>query len=137
MISRVFFNRRRWLAAAALTATTSVVARGQTDPASTADDGSAVRIREGRRIGPVVGEVVQLANRWAFRPEANSATDQIEATLTSPICLENLMLGRVVASIQRDPADRFWTITATVTEFGGANYLLLTAAQRAASVDQH
>ncbi len=128
--------RRLWIAglAAATTAGTTTLLAQSAGVQSKLDDGSPQRIREGRQIGPVVGEVVRLATRWTFRP--TTAVQTGAAEMPTMTCLENLMLQRIVDSIQIDPADRFWQISATVTEFAQTNYLLLTTAQRAPRSDE-
>ena len=44
------------------------------------------------------------------------------------VALENLNLERIVARITDDPTPRQWLVSGLVTEFRGANYLLIRRA---------
>lgn len=48
----------------------------------------------------------------------------------SVIVVENLMLDRIAAATDEDPADDHWTITGRITEFQNDNRLILTTAHR-------
>jgi hypothetical protein len=45
------------------------------------------------------------------------------------IGLENLVLQDVAEKIAANPAQQFWTVSGTITEYRGANYLFLTRAE--------
>ncbi|MEZ6087088.1 MAG: hypothetical protein R3C05_03445 [Pirellulaceae bacterium] len=86
--------------------------------------------REGTAIKQVAGEIAPSGNRWVLM------TGDAEVFRL----LENLTLQRVVRAYQQDPADKYWTIDGTVTEFLDDNFIRLTRAARTskvtASVDQ-
>jgi hypothetical protein len=45
------------------------------------------------------------------------------------IGLENLVLQGVAEKIAANPAQQFWTVSGKITEYRGANYLILTRAE--------
>jgi hypothetical protein len=83
----------------------------------------AVMVREGARIEgrPMRARISGDTLIW-------QAEDSRQAFET----LENLALERVLHAIRNDTSDRQWTVTGTVTEFQGRNYILLERVTRAA-----
>lgn len=77
-------------------------------------DTGGVRFREGLKIIDQVGELRNAAGRIAFYPDGE--------THSLPL-LENLALERVEQDV--DQPRRKWTVSGTVTEYKGVNYLLL------------
>ncbi len=98
------------------------VATGAERPAATSDNSQDVtpvpqRLREGSRIVDRVGELRETGGRVAFYPDGETYSLQL---------LENLALERVARDLDQNP--RKWSISGTVTEYRGANYLLLQRA---------
>lgn len=79
---------------------------------------SGTRIREGGRVQKQEGSFHLLGDRVLFRP--GLASDSL------PV-LENLALERVMTAIEKSP-DLNWSVSGTITEFRGRNYLLLDRA---------
>ncbi len=80
---------------------------------------SSARIREGTEIKEVEG---------VFRMTGDRVTFFSEDGQRRYVALENLNLERIVARIADDPTPRQWRVTGLVTEFRGANYLLVRRA---------
>lgn len=87
-------------------------------------DGS-VRLREGKRLVNRIGELRETGGRIAFYPDGETHSLQL---------LENLALERV--SHDLDQQHRKWSVTGTVTEYRGGNYLLLDRAVLKARVSK-
>lgn len=83
------------------------------------DKESAERLREGTVITNQLGTFRVTGDRVAFYPREGGNSYRL---------LENLTLERVSAILSTSREDRLWTISATVTEFRGSNYLLLKSA---------
>lgn len=84
---------------------------------STAREGS--RLREGLELKDEVGEFRDAGGRIAFYP-ANR-----KVTLT---VLESLALERVYSELEQRLERRRWSVSGTVTEYRGGNYLQITRA---------
>ncbi len=72
------------------------------------------RLREGMKFVNRIGELRDTGGRITFYPDGQSQSLQL---------LENLALERVTNDL--DQTHRKWSVTGTVTEFKGSNYLLL------------
>jgi hypothetical protein len=79
----------------------------------------AQRIREGTPLDDVSGRFKMMGDRAMFYMSDNSAKYS---------CLENLNLERVTNQIAENPETSEWTISGTITEYRGSNYLLLSRA---------
>ena len=80
---------------------------------------SALRLREGTRLTDINGRFEVAGDRVSF-----AATELAESLRV----LENLALERIARILAENRASPEWTISGTVTEYNGANFLLLTKA---------
>lgn len=83
------------------------------------DRGSGDRQREGTRLTEMSGRFEIAGDRVTFFPGGERESYRL---------LENLALERVAQVLSESRARQEWTISGTLTEFRGANYLLLTKA---------
>jgi hypothetical protein len=81
------------------------------------------RLREGTRIHDQEGRFKATGDRLTFY-----AVDAGRRFL----CLENLALERIARAVHDNPEALDWRVTATATEYQGANYLLVTHATQLA-----
>ena len=112
-----------------LTASCTGLHGGDLDPAATrpvalrrageADRASGERQREGTRLTDVSGRFELAGDRITFHPSSGRESFRL---------LENLALERVGQVLSESRAKQDWTVSGTLTEFRGANYLLLTKA---------
>ncbi len=77
-------------------------------------DGRQLRLREGMKFVDRVGALKETGGRIAFYPDGEKQSLQL---------LENLALERVSRDL--DQPNRKWSVSGIVTEYRGANYLLL------------
>ena len=85
------------------------------------------RAREGTQLAETAGQFSLVGDRVAFLP--NDREKRV-------ICLENLALERVAAVVRESPDAVEWTVSGTITEYQGVNYLLLgRAVQRARAAE--
>jgi hypothetical protein len=77
------------------------------------------RQREGTRLTDVVGRFELAGDRITFYPAGGRDSFRV---------LENLALERVGQVLNETRARHEWTVSGTLTEFRGANYLLLSKA---------
>ena len=80
---------------------------------------STLRLREGTRLTDVNGRFDVAGDRVSFATTESAETLRV---------LENLALERIAKILGESRASPEWTISGTVTEYNGANYLLLTKA---------
>ena len=81
---------------------------------------AAERLREGTRLIDVTGSFQAVgADSVSFLANGNKDSYRV---------LENLALQRVSFSLEENRTLRQWTVSGTITEYRGANYLLLTKA---------
>lgn len=85
----------------------------------TEDRGNGDRQREGTRLIDVTGRFEIAGDRVTFFPTAGRESYRL---------LENLSLERVAQVLSESRSRQEWTVSGTLTEFRGANYLLLTKA---------
>lgn len=83
------------------------------------DEGPTRHYREGTLLVDVRGQFATRGERVVFVPDDGSAALTV---------LENLGLERVLRTSDDSPELLRWSIRGSVTEFGGANYLLLSRA---------
>jgi hypothetical protein len=90
-------------------------------PAGAKSDEGAKRLREGTRLIDVEGRFDSNGDRWAFQLADSDESYKV---------LENLALERIHHVLEETRAsDKLqWIISGTVTEFSGANYLLVSKA---------
>ena len=81
------------------------------------------REREGSEMRVVRGIFKRTGDRFAFCPTREGK----QVGRAYPI-LENLALERINRIYSEGGQGRFWTISGTLTEYGGANYLLISRA---------
>lgn len=79
------------------------------------------RLREGTKVLDRVGRFQISGDRTTFTSSQGSSEESFRV-------LENLMLERVTQLVNESPTERQWLISGTITEFRGANYLLLQRA---------
>ena len=84
------------------------------DPAT----GTHERLREGTTLR-LKGRFDLVGERATFYTEDGSASFKM---------LENLALQRVVGAVRDSTVSRLWNVEATVTEFQGANFLMIRRA---------
>ena len=100
------------------------LAVGSTDPPV---DGAArreeYRLREGSTLQDEPGVFQDMGDRIVFRSRSRK---------TPLTVLENLALERISTALEEDRTPREWTVSGVVTEFRGANYLLVGRALRRA-----
>jgi len=77
------------------------------------------RAREGATLTDVLGRFKMAGDRATFYP-----VDQPQGYTG----LENLNLERIMLIISESPEDMLWSVNGTITEFRGANYILITKA---------
>lgn len=75
------------------------------------------RVREGSRVVNQLGEFHDAGERIAFYPDG---------TKKPLLLLENLALERVSRDLEQ--GTRKWSVTGTITEYRGSNYLLIERA---------
>lgn len=80
---------------------------------------SGDRQREGTKVTDISGRFEIAGDRVTFFPVGGRESFRL---------LENLALERVAQVLSETRARQEWTISGTLTEFRGANYLLLTKA---------
>lgn len=80
---------------------------------------AAKRLREGSKITDQAGEFQRTGDHLQFVLKDGSGSLRI---------LENLTLERVMRMLEDNPSLKYWSVSGTVTEFRGENYLLLTRA---------
>lgn len=83
------------------------------------DRASGERQREGTRLTDVNGRFELAGDRITFQPAGERESYRL---------LENLALERVGQAISESRAKPEWTVSGTLTEFRGANYLLISKA---------
>jgi hypothetical protein len=81
-------------------------------------EGSRQRVREGSRLLEQQGSFVPAGDRYLF----------VAADQSRFMVLENLALQRIALALSEPQTAPTWTVTGIVTEFRGANYLLVTRA---------
>jgi len=87
-------------------------------PPSAAGEKPADKIREGTRLTEESGGFSRVGERVSFTPGKGDSLR----------CLENLALERIARAIDESQGQRQWIVSGVVTEFKGANYLLVTKA---------
>jgi hypothetical protein len=114
------------LAAAAVLATASQAADGDARPTAPAEIGGLpalpqdnVRVREGTQLADRLGHFLTSGGRVVF------VTADGKSRLVG---LENLNLERIARTIADSPHDLQWEVTGTITEYRGANFLLVDRA---------
>jgi hypothetical protein len=81
---------------------------------------SSERLREGTRLVDVTGTFQSTGpDNISFLANGNKESYRV---------LQNLALQRISQSLEENQALRQWTVSGTITEFRGANYLLVTKA---------
>jgi hypothetical protein len=88
-------------------------------PTAQAGEKAADKLREGTRLSDELGSFSRVGERVSFAPGGNREALR---------CLENLQLERVARAIEESQGQRQWVVSGTITEFRGANYLLITKA---------
>ena len=80
----------------------------------------AERLREGTRLTDIAGSFVSVgADSVTFSPAGSKDSYRV---------LENLALQRISQQLDENRGQRQWIVTGLITEFRGANYLLVTKA---------
>jgi hypothetical protein len=127
MINKLFFRCVRapafWLGMVILVAGVSANLTAQDGVEDTELPKTTQKIlREGTRIESSVCECRSDGNRLSIKLDNNESR--------SLIALENLAAQRVLQAATEDSKDSSWSITGTVTEFQGRNYILLERVSR-------
>src|SRR5262245_7865833 len=77
------------------------------------------KLREGTRLTDELGGFSRVGERVSFSPAGSR----------EPLrCLENLALERISRAIDESQGQRQWVVSGLITEFRGANFLLVTKA---------
>ncbi len=76
--------------------------------------------REGKSIQKLKGSIRVVQSRYIFFPQGDSFRF---------VLLENLNLERIARAMAERTEETVWEIDAEITEFNGANYLLIDRAQ--------
>jgi hypothetical protein len=120
-----------WLTGVALSALVALVAgslgandsappaAAASSPAPPAAAKSAERLREGSKLTDVSGSFEFAGDRVAFVPDGSNDSLRV---------LENLALERVSRLLTEGRGSRSWVVSGVLTEFRGANFLLVTKA---------
>lgn len=87
--------------------------------AGAAGEKPAEKLREGTKLNDELGAFSRVGERVSFSPGGNREALR---------CLENLALERIARAIDESQGQRQWIVSGTITEFKGANYLLVTKA---------
>lgn len=82
-------------------------------------EGKEERLREGMKITQIVGRFEAAGEQVTFI--RGDGKESLRA-------LQNLALERIVQSIQEERGRYQWVVSGVITEFRGANYLLITRA---------
>lgn len=82
-------------------------------------DNKEERLREGMKITQIVGRFEATGEQVTFI--RGDGKESLRA-------LQNLALERIVQSIQEERGRYQWVVSGVITEFRGANYLLITRA---------
>ncbi|TWT68577.1 hypothetical protein [Crateriforma conspicua] len=97
--------------------------------------GTGSQVNRSQTITETIQSSRGLLTRTTSRTSAMHAPPEQQRTvprrLPQMICVENLMLQRIVEAINDDVADDQWSITGQITEFREENRLILLSAQRA------
>jgi len=100
--------------------------KNSTSPAASSDQVSVDakcahegRLREGSEVDDLLGEFLRMRDRITFQTRDRNLSLQP---------LENLALERIARVLDETRERRLWTVSGTVTEYRGANYLLITRA---------
>lgn len=115
-----------WFLAALLARHVGAAQRpGAADPVTPAREQQPTRMREG----------VTLNSTGVFKVTADRAVFTTEDGTARYSGLENLNLERIAIAVAESPDQLLWSVTGTVTEFRGANYLLVTRAMLKSKAD--
>lgn len=77
------------------------------------------RLREGARLTDATGSFGFVGDRIAFHPDGSSDSFRV---------LENLALERISRVLSEGQGPSLWTVSGTVMEYRGANFLLVQKA---------
>ena len=81
--------------------------------------------------GFILREGTQVDSRTAIcRSSGDRLILEIDNFPKQIVALENLSAQRVMEALYTDPNDRYWSITGTITEFRGSNFMLLQKVNR-------
>jgi hypothetical protein len=86
------------------------------DPSAAADEN---RLREGANIHDRIGRFEFTGDRITFYPDDSG--EPLRA-------LENLSLERIARVLEETRGQREWSVSGTVTEYQGSNFILITRA---------
>lgn len=100
-------------------ATTSPTERGSRPSKATGQTKGGQRLREGSKLADLEGRFEVAGERVTFFPADNSESFRV---------LENLSLERIHNVLAGSRENPQWIVSGVVTEFNGANYLLLIKA---------
>ena len=84
-------------------------------------DETKQRLREGTKITEWTGDFIVRGDRATFRSADGKHTLR---------GIENLNLERIVRMLRENPEQKDWVVSGIITEYRGANYLLITSAVR-------
>ena len=80
-----------------------------------------IRQREGTKLVEIAGRFMIAGERVTFVPQ--EAAEGVAYRV-----LENLALERVLDNLNESRSDRLWIVSGTLSEYRGANYLLISKA---------
>lgn len=122
------FDARAIVVGVVLIAATSAIASARSrvgyrdasgDATAAASSGADLRLREGATLTDRRGYFKRVGDRLAFYPEDGSPR---------LVVLENLNLERIANKLDEYAEPPPWSVSGTVTEFRGINYLLVSRA---------
>jgi hypothetical protein len=110
---------------------------GWTSASAEHRDGSYAGQPEGVEKGMLLREGTQIKDQHGHFEPAGDSADFVDESGRRLGGLKNLNMQRVtqVLRTSRVPEAIQWTVSGTITEFGGRNYLLITRVVRRSSAD--
>ncbi len=100
-------------------------------PSAHPDGTNPVAPPAGNEQGGTLREGTDLTDvRGVFRVTGDRMTFFTDGEATRLVCLENLLLERIVRKVAEDSEELVWNVSGTITEYGQSNYLLLKHATR-------
>ena len=83
------------------------------------------RMREGTEITDIIGSFTSSGERWTFENEKKKEKQNTQTEEQGIQVLENLMLERVVQTIENSTGTVTWKVSGKITEYRGNNFLIL------------
>ena len=129
------WNPATWLVAAIAALAFAVnVTPANSESTTSADRGgaaapAAAAFREGHKLHEMVGDFRSVSGRIVFVPQSRELASD-GGPGGGLVCLENLLLQRVAATMKEQGSLDDWLISGDVTEFQEQNFVFLRTARR-------